>query len=388
MKENLTTSEIDGFFEDVRYILKAPTEGKFYHIDINVTDLCNMMCTYCYEGEKKGQMYQPSFFDTISFFDRFLEAGFSKNYDGLVIGFWGGEPTANLDLMVLIIDYYKDNDFVLFFIYTNGYHLDSVLKNRLEYHKHKRIFGRPKILIQISYDGNPIHDSARLDRSNKPTSERVRRTVRWCDENGVSFTLKSTVTPNTFRYMEQAYLDIRELCKMANYAPTIDYHNEYDDFSEDLESSLVKISRHELKFYKKEGRFFLTWFEEPSNVLCGAGKDMCAIDTDGKIYDCHGCFYSDNKEAHRFTDIWDIDATLKIQQVSEKHSVNFRELPEECRNCTTGICIKCNVVKFDLSEKLNYMERWRDYSNQPLLCKYYRISGKILQALNELKEKV
>lgn len=383
------TTLTEEFFEDVRDILKTPDKGNFYHLDINVTEFCNMACLYCYEKNWMADKdYQPSFFDTVNFIDKFLASEFLKGYDGLVIGFWGGEPTANLNFMVEIIDYYMFNDSVCFFIYTNGYRLDSVLKSRLEVFKHERIVDRPKLLIQISYDGNPIHDRTRLGRDGFPTSRRVKESIRWCDINGIPFVLKSTLPPPSFRYMEQAYLDIRELCKTANYAPTIDYYGEYDDYSEDLEKALIKIARHELEFYKEEGKFFLTWFEEPSKAFCTAGKNMCSIDTDGTIYNCHGCFYSDNKELHKITDIFDSDAIKIISGINDYHSENFRELPEECRMCTTNMCIRCNVAKFDFSEKENYFERWRDYTNQPLLCKYYRISGKIMQALNKLKEEI
>ena len=39
------------------------------------------------------------------------------------------------------------------------------------------------------------------------------------------------------------------------------------------------------------------------NRLCSAGKDSICVDLDGKIYKCHGCIFSDDKDSHYINNI-------------------------------------------------------------------------------------
>jgi organic radical activating enzyme len=85
-----------------------------------------MRCTYCFEHGHFDKKQKPSDELTKNIKEKIDYAisnkEFLRNFDGFCINFWGGEPTLNQDFIEELINYYKENNRVHFFIYTNGYH--------------------------------------------------------------------------------------------------------------------------------------------------------------------------------------------------------------------------------------------------------------------------
>lgn len=94
--------------------------------------------------------------------------------------------------------------------------------------------------------------------------------------------------------------------------------------------------------------------------------------------------YSDNKRYFRITNINNDDFIEKLKSSSGLFTDVLKVIPDECISCETTFCMKCNVVKFEKSKKNKYIDRWRDYTNQPALCQYYKEVGKISKVFNRL----
>lgn len=375
---------------------------KMYNIDLTLTDNCNMACVYCFEKDS----FNTRFFEHLNLFmkriDELLDSSFFKNnFHMLNIGFWGGEPTLNSNAIRRVIDKYGDDDRVKFFLFSNGYNIEEIKHLLLKYKDKYLEGGHPKFCIQISYDGIPVHDINRPSKNKRElTSTKVRNNIIWVDENKIPSTIKSTITPATFKYLPDSYLDIRNLYYLYSkeshfrnnrFFPTIDYYNiekytesEFERAKKELEESLVKISSMEIDHFKKYNRFFFSWFS-PNKALCSAGRDMVSIDIDGKIYKCHGCLYlEEEKKDHYVTDLKDSNFIKKLEETNQFHCHNFGFLPIECSNCYASFCLKCNVVKYSNSDKKEYIDRWRDYPIQKRLCELYKLNGRIFMALNQI----
>lgn len=371
-----------------------------YHVDVTLTDDCNFACKYCFE---RGQ-FNTHTLENVDLFirrmDELLESLFFKtNYKMLNIGFWGGEPTLRPDLINTIVKKYWNDERVKFFVYSNGYDIDSILDLVVAHKDTMLLGGHPKFFTQISYDGMPIHDIDRVLRGGKLTSTIVRQTILELDKLGVPSTIKSTVTPATFKYLYSAYEDIldiwnsgkdKQTIRNSTYFPTIDYHNlekytesELEVAKKELEDSLVKIAKREIEHTKKYNRFFLSWFGG-NKALCSAGRDMVTVDWDGKTYKCHGCVYDEEKESHLVSSLSDADFIKKLEESNKFHCQDFGFLPIECKNCDAPFCLKCNVVKFEHSDKTQYLDKWRDYPVQKTLCDFYHINGKVWKAINQI----
>jgi len=372
---------------------------RIYSIDLTLTDDCNFNCTYCFEHGHFNKNYFDKFDLLFKKIDNLLKSSFFMNhYDILGIGFWGGEPTLHEDGIRKIISYYADNDMVKFFIYSNGSKVDGYM-DLLESFSSKSISGHPKLCIQISYDGIPVHDICRKTKENKLTSGMIRNNILKLYSKNIPTVIKSTITPETFKYLPQTRRDILDLVntvkdgrffRSTNYFPTVDYYNidsytseEMDQYFKDLHDSLIEISRDEIKYFKENNRFFFSWFSK-NKALCSAGKDMVCINWDGNVFKCHGSLYENKSGEHYVTSIDDDDFIEKLSESKCIHTENFGYLPEACKSCEATFCLKCNPVKFNGSKKNLYLEKWRDYTNQPRLCRIYKLNGRIVLAIREL----
>lgn len=372
-------------------------EVRFYNVDLTLTDNCNMACTYCFE---RGHFQNNIFADLSLFFkriDELLESSFFKrHFDMLNIGFWGGEPTLNPQAIFEIISRYEKDSRVKYFLFTNGLNIESFKDTLLKF-RDINIHQHPKLCTQISYDGMPIHDITRVSRGKKLTSSIIKENILWIDSHQIPNTIKSTVTLQAFKYLPDAYSDILSIWNPSathfrndKFFPTIDYNNlndytdlEFETSKKELNDALIKLSRLDLEFFRKYNRFFFSWFS-PNKAICSAGRDLVAIDIDGSIYKCHGCLYEKGKKDHFITKLSSSSFIRDLDSSYLLHDINFGELPNDCVNCVSTFCLKCNVAKYEESNQSNYLKKWRDYSIQKRLCEFYQMNGKIVMAINKI----
>ena len=380
--------EFDG---DLKEILNQKKNAlTAFSLEITLTEGCNWNCEYCFEGnikktEKKDKLTENPqvLLDTI---DKILESEwFKSKFDFMNIDFWGGEPTLNLPLMKLVLEHYQDNERVSFFLYTNGSRVKELLPLVLSL-KDKPSLSKDKMLIQISYDGNPIHDIRRLDKKGNSTSAGTREAMDLLYNNQVLFQLKSTLMPKDFKHMSQAWDDMNKLKQkygnLVNYAPTIDYFTvEYnDEHYSDLEKSLLEIAQKEIKTNKELDKFTFSWFGNDNKSVCGSGKYMCAIDINGNVHFCHGCIYGNKL---RFANIYTDDKIFEgIKKNNEMLQGNSYDI--ECEKCEATTCLRCNYLKYLSSNKKNFIDKFYDFRSQPELCRYYKLVGKIDRAVREV----
>lgn len=317
---------------------------------------------------------------------------FKDTYSGIKLIFWGGEPTMNMKLCRYLLEAFEDDPRVCFFIYTNGTTIEELLPLLKRVSQKPFIKNDPKKLtIQLSYDGHPIHDMYRKSKDTKVkiTSPIVQNALRLLHNNDIEFGLKSTMPWDAYCYLTMAWHDIYSLYRLygddrIKYSLTVDYYNV--SFDKDLvEDELIRLARLEYEFYQKEGRFLSNVFRS-NRAFCATGKNMATIDTNGDIYYCHGCIYSKDSKKLVYANIFEKDFINNIQNAHNyfKSDGDIYEEPEECRNCISTMCLRCNVRKFEESKKASFRDKWFDYTAQEKLCEYYKLVGKIGAALRLL----
>jgi len=386
-------SQLEVFSTDLTQILRSPQNKKTFSFEVTLTEGCNWNCEYCFEGKDKitGKKHllnkNPEvLIDSIK--NVLDNQWFNETFDGANIDFWGGEPTLNLDLMKKIFDSFIDDDRVRFFIYTNGSRVNKLLPIIWDL-KERTSRNSSKILIQVSYDGNPIHDIRRIDSKGSGTSKVAIEAMDLLFTHGFQFQIKSTIMPKDFMYLPYAWDDILFLQKrygnMIGYAPTIDYYNVKfkDEYLNELEKGLLEISKREYEYFKEHDSFLLNWFQKSGKKQCGIGKSMCAIDIDGYVYLCHGCIYSGVNDDLTFSNIFNDNKLLEGIKKNYSTLKSFY-YDEECESCVATTCIRCNYAKYLNSDKSSFLDKFYDYKSQPELCKYYKLIGKINRALQIL----
>lgn len=381
------------FDKDLNQILDKKDDKRSFSFEVTLVEGCNWRCEYCFEGEDKitGKKHllnkDPN--TLIQSIKSVLDdPWFDETFDGMNIDFWGGEPTLNLPLMKRIFDEFIDDERVKFFLYTNGSRIHKLLSIIWPLKDRKSKAGS-KLFIQISYDGKVIHDIRRLDSKGKATSSIAVGAMDTLFYYGFTFQLKSTIMPKDFGLLSEAWDDIlllrNKYGNLINFAPTIDYYNVVfkDKYLEALEKSLLKIAKKEYYFFKEHKDFLLVWFQKAGKKLCGSGKTMCAVDIDGNIYFCHGCIYGGANKDLTFSNIFK-DSNLLDGIKRNYASLKSFHYEDECERCIATACIRCNYTKYLRSDKDNFMDKFYDYTNQPELCKYYKLIGKIDRALQKV----
>ena len=375
-----------------------------YNVDLNVTRECNFQCSYCFT-DTKGEKIFTEYDNFKKFISKLLDSSFFKdNYDLLCINFWGGEPTLMPAEIVNLINDLQHYDNIRFFIFSNGFEIHGYLKDALLQYKKDTVNGHeqmvshkfgyisvhPKLCIQISYDGAPIHNMYRRS-FGKLTSKEVLENIKWLDVNRIPYVIKSTIRPQAFKHMYDAYMDIKRLAseltgtgfKNVNYFPTIDYYSseqyskdEMNQYCEALETSLVRIAAEEAKTPWDDFKWFV-----PNRAICATGQHMIAVDTNESIYVCHGCLYGDNTLPHLLGNINSDSIIEQLDRTSKYFSKNIDD-EGECKDCDVIFCLRCNHAKYVNSKKEKYLEKWRDYTSQPNLCRFYKINSNVKKGLD------
>jgi len=357
-----------------------------FTLEITTSALCNLDCTYCFEGAKTNKQRLDDKIDVLKQRVRELyESEFYKtNYNHLNISFWGGEPTLNQNLIIDIMKEFQHHDDIAFHIYTNAYNrkrLDDIVE----------AVDLSKLHVQISYDGREINDKFRILSTGKPTSASVLENMEYFAKKGVSLSLKSTVPLKSMHSLYNTWMDFKNLFDSMNdigpnirisYAPTIDYVDELPrDQAEELvkvfREQMLRVAAEEIKFYKEHNQFLCTWFNgSDTKTHCSAGAHMHAIDVDGNSYACHGALYSPNKQDLHGGNIVDDSFINSIEQMSKKYAVSTERVSDTCKNCVATTCMICPVASFDMSKNEDHFDRWTDrWVNN--MCGFFKAFGEI-----------
>jgi len=375
-------------------------------VEISVTDFCNMRCTYCFEVGKYGKVKAE--FDKEKY-DKLVEDIFSdpvlgEKYGSITFTLWGGEPTVNMPFIRDLFENFKDDERISFFMYTNGFYLDEFI----EFYNttvHCKCIGQPrKFSFQISYDGKATHGKARVGIDGKDTSPVIEKNIRTAIALNIPFSLKATLEFQSIDKMHENYMSFVELFEYAfeadkknpriNYALTMDHlsanHvNVPENWKELLGIELVKIIKEEIKLKEKYGQSLFSMLESGNKAICGAGKSLIHIAGNGDILPCHGTNYSPFKNELTISNAFTDDKYIeKIKDMMDKFSATHTTLPQECKDCYSISCLKCNIKKYDNSKKETFEEKWTDYTNQPLLCEFYKEFSKYMMAFKKKMQEI
>jgi len=367
-----------------------------FTLEITTTALCNMGCTYCFEGAKTNTQRLDDKVDVVKkrVYELLDSSFFKDNYDTLNLSFWGGEPTLNGNLIVDIMTEFQHLHNVSFHIYTNGYNrkrLDDVLDK----------VDVSKLAIQISHDGKEIGDKFRVTHSGKPTSDQVVENIEYFAKKGINVSLKSTIPLKSMKGLYNSWLDFKDLYDKLNsigpnitvsYSPTIDYVEEIpkenlEELIQNFRSEMIKIAAEEIKFFKEHGKHLCTWFNgSDSKVHCTSGAHMHAIDVDGNSYACHGSLYSPNKELMKGGNIMDDGFINSVEAMSKKYQTPIKEVSDICKGCVATTCMICPVSSLDNSKKEDYFDRWTDrWVNN--MCGFFKAFGEIDRSVQAYLDK-
>jgi uncharacterized protein len=310
-----------------RWIDERPTPiPPLSSVSLNVAQACNMACGYCYadEGRFGGKSRLMSSRVARQVVDNLIAE--AEPGSDLLVGFMGGEPLLNRDLLHELVPYAFEHGEatghrVRFSITTNATLITPA---------DAQVFSRYPFCVQISIDGPATtNDRQRPMRDGGGSYERILRGIKTLKQQGGPRQLSARVTvtrrsgellPILDHLIGLGFDDVGLAVVLVSQIQG----QEMEDFDKFLES-MVDCGRKCLSELKAGRNYpfsnFLTAMEEIHRgshrpYPCGAGAAYLSANAEGRLYACHR-LVDDNSFA--MGDVWrgsDREARLRHLRMS------------------------------------------------------------------------
>ena len=279
---------------------KLPLSKSF---TFQVTDACNLACTYCYQINKGIRVM--NFEDAKNAIDLLLSGNKKFNTylnpkfsPGIVIEFIGGEPFLQVDLMDQIVDYFRLKSIEMNHPWSKLFRI-SVCSNGVLYFDEKvqKFLEKNKNLISfsITIDGNKeLHDSCRVFPDGRPSYDiAVAAAQDWMNK-GYFMGSKITIAPGNIDYFYDAIMHMIDLGYEEINANCVYEEGWNKELATKLYYQMKKIS-DEFDNKGLKDKIYCSLFseiigkpkaEDDLQNWCGGTGVMLSMDPNGYLYPC------------------------------------------------------------------------------------------------------
>lgn len=372
-------------------------------VTFQVTDECNLACTYCYQinkGKRKMSFeVAKKLIDMLLTNDPKMDNYITvENSPALVLDFIGGEPFLNIELIDQICEYFYTKAIELMHPWAEK-SIISICSNGVLYFdpKVQRFLNkyRNRISLSISIDGNKeLHDACRIFPNGKGSYNYAIKAAKDWMSRGYDMGSKITIAPENMSYMVDAILHMVELGYTDIHANTV-YENVWKPadaikFYHELkriadywvDNDLV--TTHDLSLFEEDS--FCP--QDPSDLqtYCGGTGSMLACDPDGYLYPCLRYMESSIGTDQPPLRIGHVDYGIAQRKCDQKcydciNAVTRRtESTDECFYCPIGTgCGECSAYNYQVygtpdhkSTFICDLHKARSLANVYFWNKYYR----------------
>jgi uncharacterized protein len=280
--------------------IATPARVPVTSISLNVAQLCNLSCVYCYGGDgeygEKGLMKHDTAFAAV---DWLLRESFDRK--DVCIIFFGGEPLLNFSLMKDVVDYalqatHNAGKTLTFAITTNGTKFNDEVNDFLNKHKFS---------VTISFDGDPeMQDANRPLKGGQGSYKMIRdKVATFLATRGGRASGRATITNHNtdrakikkalvdvgFRNIAMTMVSAPETAETKLYQIELPNHTKLrNDLKAQAQETLEAI-RNRTQIYERSTMIFLSHLitKEKKRYYCGVGRGLTAISISGDLYPCH-----------------------------------------------------------------------------------------------------
>lgn len=277
----------------------APSLPALHALSLNVAHACNMACGYCYadEGKFGGAARMMNLETAIAGVDRLIAE--SRPGSDIVLGFMGGEPLLNRDVVHATTRYAEAaaraaGRRVRFSITTNGTLITP---------SDAALFASHSFNVAISIDGSrTLNDGQRPLRNGKSSYDRIVDGLATLDRCGRPRHLSArvTVTPRTGalapvldHVIRLGFDSVGFAAVLTSPDPALAFKS--DDFARFLEE-MIACGKIALRRLLAKERYPFSNFEIALHEIhrgthrpypCGAGAGYLSASAEGGLYACH-----------------------------------------------------------------------------------------------------
>lgn len=268
------------------------------NITLQVTEACNMACTYCYQINKSPARMSfdtaKAFIDFILGDDPYVNSWHSL---GVILDFIGGEPLLEIDLIEQTCDYFLERAFALHHPWATRF-MFSICSNGLMYFDDRvqhflRRFGQ-RLSLSVTVDGcKELHDACRLDKDGNGTYDRAIAAVKhYTEVLHRPMGSKMTIAPANVAYVCQAvqsminegYHEIHLNCVNEEGWTLAHAHTLYEQLCQLAEYVAALPERPYITMFRDGiGQPLL---DDDDRNWCGGTGLMLAVDYRGDLYPC------------------------------------------------------------------------------------------------------
>ena len=338
-------------------------------VTFQVTDACNLACTYCYQINKG--IRKMSFETAKKFVDYLLDSDESNTYinptisPAIIIEFIGGEPFLEIELIEKVCEYFETQAILrehpwalkhMFSICSNGtLYTDPRVKSFL-------IKYADRLSFSITIDGNKeLHDSCRVFHDGSPSYDIAMSAVEDWIGRGNYMGSKLTIAPENLQYLFQAfkhmvdkgYDEINANCVYEkgweqHHATELYYQmkNIADFLLENNLCEKIFCSLFNVGFFKPKR-------EDDLNNWCGGTGLMLSCDPDGYYYPCIRYMESSLGDDVPAMRIGHVDTGIaskpeEVQRIKCLNCINRKtQSTEECFYCPIAEgCSWCSAYNY------------------------------------------
>lgn len=251
-----------------------------------VTTMCNLKCIYCCYGElyEDSQQYlnKSLTFQQAKVLLDYLKEKWDSNINisygnKIMIGFYGGEPLVNFELVSQIVEYtqkmqLKHESVFIYNMTTNAILLDRYMDFLVQHN-----FG-----LLISLDGDYIHNWLRIDKKGQASFDKVFKNIKLLQKNHPIY-FEKKVNFNSVLNKHSSIKAVHEfIWKEFGKIPNIE------------SISSVKIRKDKIDEYKN----IYQPYEEPEELVAVRGNVSALIKNAGFFF-----YYHMNNSFRHYVDI-------------------------------------------------------------------------------------
>lgn len=372
-------------------------------VTFQVTDKCNLACTYCYQINKGTRRmkfeYAKKLIDMLLTGDEKLSGYIDiKSSPAIVLEFIGGEPFLEVELIEQICDYFVNTAIEMCHPWATMYAI-SICSNGVLYFDNKvqHFLNKYKdrLSFSVTIDGNKkLHDACRVFHDGTPSYDMAVAAAKDWMSRGFYMGSKITIAPGNLSYLYDAIVHMVELgydeinanC-VYEEGWTIEHAREFykqlkrvADYW--LDNNLVET--HYLALFNES--FFRPKQENDLTNWCGGTGYMLAMDPDGWLYPCIRYMESSLGNDRKPLRIGHVNIGIAQTKCDKKcvdclNAIDRRtQSTDECFYCPIGEgCSWCSAYNYQINGTPNSrctyiceMHKARSLANAYLWNKYYR----------------
>lgn len=354
--------DVPGFNDFIsRLFPEFPDDYRIKNVTFQVTEACNLCCTYCYQINKTNT--EMSFETAKEYIDALLDNKIpyctTENSCGLALEMIGGEPFLEIDLLDKVTEYlltevirrnHPWKNFIRISLSTNGtLYREPKVQEYLDKYK-------SWISMSVSVDGNKeLHDACRVFADGSGSYDLAIDAAKdWRNKVGsLILQTKATLAPANIRYTADAIIDL-----INNGYNVIHVNCVYEEgwtindariFYREMKKIIDFLFEHEfynsvyVRLFEEDNFRPMTPGEDDDRNWCGGNGEMLSFDNKGTLYPCLRFMPSSLGDV--------LPITMGTYKDGEYHISDIEEKCLHCLQCvdrrtqSTDECYYCPIAK-------------------------------------------